>query len=125
MAWAGFQAKRRRLGLDWERPSSMRSPSSSRPRLSWTAAKLASECRSPTHRWRRICRRRPDPAAIFHRTPLTRRHFMTEINKDEKVVVAKSDVAAKADFNVANVIAAIALLLVVLGGLKYFGVSPI
>jgi len=44
---------------------------------------------------------------------------MTEINKDEKVVVAKSD------FNVANVIAAIALLLVVLGGLKYFGVSPL
>lgn len=50
---------------------------------------------------------------------------MTEINKDEKVVVAKSDVAAKTEFNVANVIAAIALLLVVLGGLKYFGVSPI
>ena len=50
---------------------------------------------------------------------------MTEINKDEKTVVAKSDVAAKADFNVANVIAAIALLLVVLGGLKYFGVSPL
>ncbi len=44
---------------------------------------------------------------------------MTEINKDEKTVVAKSD------FNVANVIAAIALLLLVLGALKYFGVSPI
>ena len=44
---------------------------------------------------------------------------MTEMNKDEKVVVAKSD------FNVANVIAAIALLLLVLGGLKYLGVSPI
>lgn len=44
---------------------------------------------------------------------------MTEMNKDEKVVVAKSD------FNVANVIAAIALLLLVLGALKYFGVSPI
>ena len=42
---------------------------------------------------------------------------MTELNKDEKVVVAKSD------FNVANVIAAIALLAFVLGGLKYFGVS--
>jgi hypothetical protein len=54
----------------------------------------------------------------------TRRRFVTEINKDEKTVVAKSDVAAKADFNVANVIAAIALLLVVLGGLKYFGASP-
>ncbi len=44
---------------------------------------------------------------------------MTEINKDEKTVVAKSD------FNVANVIAAIALLLLVLGLLKYLGVSPI
>ncbi len=44
---------------------------------------------------------------------------MTEINKDEKTVVAKSD------FNVANVIAAIALLLLVLGALKYLGVSPI
>jgi hypothetical protein len=44
---------------------------------------------------------------------------VTEINKDEKTVVAKSD------FNVANVIAAIALLLLVLGLLKYFGVSPI
>ena len=44
---------------------------------------------------------------------------MTEINTDEKTVVAKSD------FNVANVIAAIALLLLVLGVLKDFGVSPI
>lgn len=44
---------------------------------------------------------------------------MTEINKDEKTVVARSE------FNVANVIAAIALLLLVLGALKYFGVSPI
>ncbi len=44
---------------------------------------------------------------------------MTEINKDEKTVVAKSE------FNVANVIVAIALLLLVLGALKYFGVSPI
>lgn len=44
---------------------------------------------------------------------------MTELNKDEKVVVAKSD------FNVANVISAIALLLLVLGALKYFGVSPL
>ena len=51
--------------------------------------------------------------------------IVTEINKDEKTVVAKSDVAAKADFNVANVIAAIALLLLVLGLLKYFDVSPI
>ena len=44
---------------------------------------------------------------------------MTEINKDEKTVVARSD------FNVANVIAAIALLVLVLGLLKYLGVSPI
>ena len=44
---------------------------------------------------------------------------MTEINKDEKTVVARSD------FNVANVIAAIALLLLVLGLLKYLGVSPV
>jgi hypothetical protein len=50
---------------------------------------------------------------------------VTEINKDEKTVVAKSDVVAKTDFNVANVISAIALLLLVLGALKYFGVSPI
>ena len=44
---------------------------------------------------------------------------MSEINKDEKVAVAKTE------FNVANVIAAIALLALVLGGLKYLGVSPI
>jgi hypothetical protein len=44
---------------------------------------------------------------------------VTEINRDEKTVVAKTD------FNVANVITAIALLLLVLGALKYFGVSPI
>jgi hypothetical protein len=44
---------------------------------------------------------------------------VAELNKDEKTVVAKSD------FNVANVIAAIALLLLVLGMLKYFGVSPL
>ncbi|HJQ17925.1 MAG TPA: hypothetical protein VJ859_13115 [Allosphingosinicella sp.] len=43
---------------------------------------------------------------------------MTEVNKDEKVVVARSN------FNVANVIAAIALLLLVLGLLKWMGVSP-
>jgi hypothetical protein len=44
---------------------------------------------------------------------------VSEINKDEKTVVAKSD------FNVANVIAALALLLLVLGALKYFHVSPL
>jgi hypothetical protein len=48
-----------------------------------------------------------------------RRRAVSEINKDEKVAVAKTD------FNVANVIAAIALLLLVLGALKYLGVSPI
>ena len=53
------------------------------------------------------------------------RKCVTEINKDEKTVVAKSDVAARTDFNVANVIAAIALLVLVLGLLKYLGVSPI
>jgi hypothetical protein len=48
--------------------------------------------------------------------------FVTEVNsevtKDEKVVVARST------FNVANVIAAIALLLLVLGLLKWLGASP-
>ena len=44
---------------------------------------------------------------------------MAELNKDEKVAVAKTD------FNVANVIAAIALLVLVFGILKYFGVSPL
>ena len=44
---------------------------------------------------------------------------MTDLNKDEHVAVTKSS------FNVANVIAAIALLLLVLGLLKFMGVSPI
>ena len=44
---------------------------------------------------------------------------MSEINSDERVVVAKSS------FNVANIIIAIAVLLLVLGLLKYMGVSPI
>jgi UDP-N-acetylmuramyl tripeptide synthase len=44
---------------------------------------------------------------------------VTELNKDEKIVSTRSS------FNVANTIAAIALLLLVLGALKYFGVSPI
>jgi hypothetical protein len=43
---------------------------------------------------------------------------MAEINRDEKVVVARSV------FNVANIIAAIALLLLVIGLLKFIGVSP-
>ena len=44
---------------------------------------------------------------------------MSDLNKDEKIVSTRSS------FNVANTIAAIALLLLVLGLLKYFGVSPI
>ena len=46
---------------------------------------------------------------------------MAEVRKDEKVAVQRSS------FNVGGVIAAIALLLLVLvlGALKYFGVSPI
>lgn len=43
---------------------------------------------------------------------------MTELNKDEKIVVAKSEI------NVANIIVAIALLLVAVGVLKYLGMSP-
>jgi hypothetical protein len=44
---------------------------------------------------------------------------MAEINKDERVVVEKSSM------NVGGIIAAIALLLLVLGVLKYFGIMPI
>lgn len=44
---------------------------------------------------------------------------MADINKDDHVVVEKSSV------NVGGIIAAIALLLLVLGVLKYFGVSPV
>lgn len=43
----------------------------------------------------------------------------TEISKDEKSIITRSS------FNVANTIVAIALLLLVLGLLKYMGVSPI
>ena len=42
-----------------------------------------------------------------------------EVRKDETVAVQRSS------FNVGGVIAAIALLLLVLGLLKYFGVSPL
>jgi hypothetical protein len=41
---------------------------------------------------------------------------MSEINSDEKVVVARSS------FNVANIIAAIALLILVIGLLRFIGV---
>ncbi len=43
---------------------------------------------------------------------------MADVNSDEKVVVEKSSM------NVGGIIAAIALLLLVLGGLKFMGVSP-
>lgn len=44
---------------------------------------------------------------------------MADINRDENVT------ATRANFNIGGIIAAIALLLLVLGLLKYFGVSPI
>lgn len=44
---------------------------------------------------------------------------VTEIRRDERAVVERSS------FNVANVIMAIAVLLLVLGVLKYFHVSPL
>lgn len=44
---------------------------------------------------------------------------MTDLNKEEKIVSARSS------FNVANTIVAIAVLLLSLGLLKYFGMSPI
>ena len=43
---------------------------------------------------------------------------MSELNTDEKVVVARSS------FNVANIILAIAVLIAVLGLLKYIGALP-
>ena len=44
---------------------------------------------------------------------------MAEVNSDERVVVEKSSM------NVGGIIAAIALLLLVLGVLKFLGISPI
>ncbi|CAM3114467.1 hypothetical protein SPAN111604_04425 [Sphingomonas antarctica] len=44
---------------------------------------------------------------------------MADIDRDDHVVVEKSSI------NIGGIIAAIALLLLVLGLLKYFGVSPI
>jgi len=43
---------------------------------------------------------------------------MADVNSDERVVVEKSSI------NIGGIIAAIALLLLVLGVLKYFGVLP-
>ena len=43
---------------------------------------------------------------------------MTEIRRDEEVVVQRSNI------NVGGIIAAIALLILVLGVLKYFGAMP-
>jgi hypothetical protein len=45
-------------------------------------------------------------------------NIVADVNKEENVAVTTSS------FNVANVIAAIALLLLVLGILKFMGVSP-
>jgi hypothetical protein len=44
---------------------------------------------------------------------------MADVNSDERVVVEKSSM------NVGGIIAAIALLLLVLGLLKFLGVSPL
>lgn len=44
---------------------------------------------------------------------------MSDVHKDETVTVQHSN------FNIGGIIAAIALLLLVLGLLKYIGVSPI
>ena len=44
---------------------------------------------------------------------------MADIDRDERVVVEKSSM------NIGGIIAAIALLLLVLGVLKYFGMLPI
>ncbi|WP_268801346.1 hypothetical protein [Sphingomonas sp. Root710] len=44
---------------------------------------------------------------------------MADVNSDERVVVEKSS------FNIGGIIAAIALLLLVLGVLKFLGISPI
>lgn len=44
---------------------------------------------------------------------------MAHVDKDEKVVVQKSSVS------IGGIIAAIAFLLLVLGALKYFGISPL
>jgi len=43
---------------------------------------------------------------------------LSDFNKDEKIAVAKTE------FNVAKVISSIALLILVLGVLKYFGMLP-
>ena len=53
------------------------------------------------------------------RRPESLEFDMSELNKDEKVVVARTS------FNVASTIAALALLALVFGLLKCFGVSPI
>ena len=48
-----------------------------------------------------------------------RRNIMADVNSDERVVVEKSSM------NVGGIIAAIALLLLVLGVLKFLGISPL
>jgi hypothetical protein len=44
---------------------------------------------------------------------------VAELNKDEKTVVARTS------FNVANTVAAVALLIMAIGLLKWLGVSPL
>jgi hypothetical protein len=55
----------------------------------------------------------------FRPSDKAREIIMADINKDERVVVEKSNI------NIGGIIAAIALLLLVLGVLKFMGVSPI
>jgi hypothetical protein len=63
---------------------------------------------------------RPYPVVVAPKHP-SRGFIVSDVStdvKDEKVLVTRNN------FNVANVIAAIALLLLVLGLLKWMGVSP-
>ena len=60
--------------------------------------------------WAGIC--------LFISAPTIRRCRLSEVNKDEKVAVARTE------FNVAKVITSIAVLLLVLGVLKYLGMLP-
>ena len=57
-------------------------------------------------------------AVSRYRSGSARKLIMSEINSDERVVVAKSSV------NVANIILAITVLIVAIGVLKYFGMLP-
>ncbi len=61
----------------------------------------------------------PEPRPSRSRFSPLKEIQMADINSDERTVVERST------FNVANVILAIAVLLLVLGLLKYFHVSPL